>query len=86
MVKGMRWNIKTEESKARHEEHRRIAGEKSRIAYEKFLEEQKIKKEEEKQRKESLALLMLLGSIGNEEDMNKSCDIIKDLGLVENYK
>lgn len=84
---GMRWNwhCKNLEAKAHQKEWRKIDAERSHIAHEKYLENERIK-EEQKETKELLALCLLLGSNGNEETMNNACDIIKDLGLVEGYE
>lgn len=35
---------------------------------------------------ETLALAMLLNNLGNEEAINNTCDLIKELDLVEGYK
>ena len=43
------------------------------------------KLKEKKETNEGLALEILLNSFGNEESMNKACDLIKELGLVEDY-
>ena len=47
-------------------------------------------KEREEMRKkeanEGLALNILLKANGNEEAMNQACDLIKELGLVEDYR
>ena len=40
----------------------------------------------EKEANEGLALNMLLKANGNEETMNQVCDLIKELGLVEDYR
>ena len=41
---------------------------------------------EAKETKEGLALDMLLNAFGNEESMNQACDLIKELGIVEDYQ
>ena len=43
------------------------------------------KLKESKEKKEGLALDMLLNTLDNEESMNQACDLIKALGIVENY-
>lgn len=40
----------------------------------------------EKEANEGLALNILLKANGNEEAMNQACDLIKELGLVEDYR
>ena len=35
---------------------------------------------------ERLALLLLSEGIGNEDKMNRACDLIKQMGLVEDYE
>ena len=40
----------------------------------------------EKEANEGLALNILLKANGNEEAMNQVCDLIKELGLVEDYR
>lgn len=40
----------------------------------------------EKEANEGLALNILLKANGNEETMNQACDLIKELGLVEDYR
>ena len=40
---------------------------------------------ERKTENEGLALEILLNASGNEESMNQACDLIKELGLVEDY-
>lgn len=39
-----------------------------------------------KESKEGLALDMLLNAFGNEESINQACDLIKELGIVEDYQ
>lgn len=41
---------------------------------------------ESKETKEGLALDMLLNAFDNEESMNQACDLIKELGIVEDYQ
>ena len=41
---------------------------------------------ESKETKEGLALGILLNAFGNEESMNQACDLIKELGIVEDYQ
>lgn len=41
---------------------------------------------EEVNLKEGLALKLLLSSLGNEDEMNKACDFIKENHLVEDYQ
>ena len=41
---------------------------------------------EAKETKEGLELDMLLNAFGNEESMNQACDLIKELGIVEDYQ
>ena len=41
---------------------------------------------ESKETKEGLALDMLLNAFGNEESINQACDLIKKLGIVEDYQ
>lgn len=41
---------------------------------------------EAKETKEGLALGMLLNAFGNEESINQACDLIKELGIVEDYQ
>ena len=36
--------------------------------------------------KEGLALKLLLSNLGDEDAMNKTCDFIKENGLVDDYK
>ena len=43
------------------------------------------KLKEKKETNEGLALEILLNSFGNEESLNQACDLIKELGLVEDY-
>ena len=43
------------------------------------------KLKESKEKKEGLALDMLLNTLDNEESMNQACDLIKALGIVEDY-
>lgn len=38
-----------------------------------------------KEIKEGLALDILVNALGNEESTNKACDLIKALGLVDDY-
>ena len=45
---------------------------------------ERIKKQ--KEANEGLALNILLKANGNEETMNQACDLIKELGLVEDYR
>ena len=45
---------------------------------------ERIKKQ--KEANEGLALNILLKANGNEEAMNQACDLIKELGLVEDYR
>ena len=43
------------------------------------------KLKESKENKEGLALDILANALGNEESTNKACDLIKALGLVDDY-
>lgn len=45
--------------------------------------ESKLKKK--KETNEGLALDILMNALGNEESMNQACDLIKAMGLVDNY-
>lgn len=48
--------------------------------------ESKLKeKKEKKETNEGLALDILLNALGNEESMNQACDLIKEMGLVDDY-
>ena len=38
-----------------------------------------------KETNEGLALDILLNALGNEESMNQACDLIKEMGLVDDY-
>lgn len=48
--------------------------------------EEEERKQRLKESNERLALLLLCESIGNEDDMNKACDLIKQMKLVDSYK
>lgn len=43
------------------------------------------KLKEKKETNEGLALDILLNALGNEESMNQACDLIKEMGLVDDY-
>lgn len=43
------------------------------------------KLKEKKETNEGLALDILLNASGNEESMNQACDLIKVMGLVDDY-
>lgn len=43
------------------------------------------KLKEKKETNEGLALDILLNALGNEESMNQACDLIKAMGLVDDY-
>ena len=43
------------------------------------------KLKEKKETNEGLALDILVNALGNEESMNQACDLIKAMGLVDNY-
>ena len=43
------------------------------------------KLKESKEKNEGLALDILANALGNEESMNQACDLIKALGLVDDY-
>ena len=43
------------------------------------------KLKEKKETNEGLALDILLNASGNEESMNQACDLIKAMGLVDDY-
>ena len=45
----------------------------------------KSKLKEKKETNEGLALDILLNALGNEESMNQACDLIKAMGLVDDY-
>lgn len=48
--------------------------------------ESKLKESKEKrEKKEGLALDMLLNALYNEKSTNQACDLIKALGIVEDY-
>lgn len=81
---GMRWNYKTPEEKALHKKRQEDWRIRCEELMKKHAEEQRIK--EEQIEKERLALLMLLSANGNEEAINKACDIIKSESLVDGYR
>lgn len=43
------------------------------------------KLKEKKETNEGLALDILVNALGNEESMNQACDLIKAMGLVDDY-
>ena len=43
------------------------------------------KLKEKKETNEGLALDILLNALGNEESMNQACDLIKEMGLIDDY-
>ena len=43
------------------------------------------KLKEKKEINEGLALDILVNALGNEESMNQACDLIKAMGLVDDY-
>ena len=43
------------------------------------------KLKETKETNEGLALDILLNALGNEESTNQACDLIKEMGLVDDY-
>lgn len=44
------------------------------------------KLKESKEKNEGLALDILANALGNEESTNQACDLIKALGLVDDYR
>lgn len=48
--------------------------------------EEEERKQRLKESNERLALLLLSECVGNEDNMNKACDLIKQMGLVEGYE
>ena len=42
-------------------------------------------KKKKKETNEGLALDILVNALGNEESMNQACDLIKAMGLVDDY-
>ena len=69
--KGMKWGVKK-------------YGPFDEWIIESELKESKESKES-KEKNEGLALDILLNALGNEESMNQACDLIKALGLVDDY-
>lgn len=86
-IKGMKWNYRTPESKEWHKRNQEIAKIQFEERAKKYEEERRMEEERrQKEAKEGLALLMLLCANGDEEAINKACDIIKAEGLVDGYK
>lgn len=72
-LKGMKWDFRNYNHKPFDER-----------CIESKLKESK-ESRERKSSNEGLALEILLNAFGNEESMNQACDLIKELGIVEDY-